>query len=224
MIGNRLGRQLLTAGMLAWALNTVADESAALDGWTVTAGKVEVVKSTGTPKHNRVKGGYTFKSTLSEPGTRLGGACLIADLTDEGVGLKSCESDQQCNDAYAANPNAILGLAVPGSVPGPHLYCLDGGKKNSPKRCWIRPGPDTTHCRKGPSTPTTYTVPAAVAGQPDSGSVNADPLGKGKPVPWRVGTCLNPAQYPPSEFGPPCADLTSDAEVHANGKVRKVKP
>jgi hypothetical protein len=215
---------IMAASLMGWLVNASADESAPLDGWTVTAGKVETVKSASTPKHNRVKGSYTFKSDLPQPGTRMGGACLIADLTDQGVGLKSCQSDQQCNDAYAANPNAILGLAVPPGVPGPHLYCLEGAKSNSPKRCWIRPGPDTSYCTKKPSSAQQYSVPTQVAGNPDSGSVTADPLGNGRKVPWRVTACLNPAVFPPPPGKPPCADTASNAEVTSVGKVRKVRP
>jgi hypothetical protein len=211
----------LTVGLIiGWSVTGFAAESAPLDGWIVTAGSIDTAKSTTKPKKNRVKGSFNFKSSLPQPGTRLGGACLIADLTDQGVGLKSCQTDQQCNDAYDAAPNPKLVLGVS----GPHLYCLSDALSNSAKRCWIRPGPSETHCTKGPYSPGTYAVPMQVADNPDAGSVDADPLGNGKRVPWRVTACLNPAVFPPPPGKPPCADPSSDAEVHSNGRVKKVRP
>jgi hypothetical protein len=210
----------MAALVMVWPVMGYAAESAVLDGWTVTAGSIETVKSTTVPKSKRVKGSFEFKSTLPESGSRLGGACLIADLTDQGVGLKSCQSDEQCNTAYQAAPNSKLGSGPS----GPSLYCLGKSEKDSAKRCWIRPGTSAAFCRKAPSLAQEYSVPAEVAGQPDSDSVNADPLGTGKRIHWRVAACLNPAVFPPSPNGPPCADPTSDAEVHSHGKVKKVKP
>ena len=220
-----LTTNLVAALMMGWVVTGSAAESAVLDGWTVTAGKVATLNSTTKPKHKRVKGSFEFDSSLATPGTRLGGACLIADLTEQGVGLKSCQTDDQCNLAYDAAPNSILGPRNSSpTLSGPYLYCLGDDKNNSAKRCWIRPGHSATHCLKGPSSPTQYSVPVKVAGNPDTGSVSADPLGKGKKVSWRVGACLNPAVFPPPPGLPPCADPNSDAEVHSWGKVKKVKP
>jgi hypothetical protein len=148
--------------------------------------------------------------------TRRAGACLLADLVDQGVGLPSCSSDKQCNDAYDVAPNPQLGSRSN----GPYLYCLGERPSSTEKRCWIRPGPDSTYCSKNLYSPGRHAVPAPVTGQPDSGGVPADPLGNGKGVRWRVIACLNPDNSLP----PACANPGSTNKAYSQGNMKKVNP
>jgi len=209
----KLAAGFLVVFMLAlitgWSATGNAAESASLNGWTINSGPIKTSTSTTTPKAKQVSGSIKLKSTESPAGTRRAGACLVADLTTQGVGLPSCTTHQQCNDAYKAMPNANLGSGTP----GPYLYCLSERANDSAKRCWIRPGPGTSHCIKGQLAPGKHAVPTA-------GTVAADPLGNDKPVNWTVYGCLNPDNSVP----PACENTDSTAKVNSRGKVKKVKP
>ncbi|HET6564541.1 MAG TPA: hypothetical protein VFG52_03935 [Xanthomonadales bacterium] len=203
----------LVAILLAFSLGAAHDASAAdkvlLNGWTIEAGKIKAETTRGRPPTRLVKGSFELKSDGASGDSRRAGACLLADLVDQGVGLPSCTSHQQCNDSYKAAPNSKLGSGNP----GPYLYCLGDKPGDTEKRCWIRPGPDSTHCVKNQFAPGEYAVPA-------TGTVDADPLGKGKPVAWRVFACLNPDNNLP----PACANTDSPAKVNSLGKAKKVSP
>lgn len=207
---------LLAVVLLGWMIDAGAADKVTLNGWTAEAGKIQASTSKGQPKTRRVTGSFELKREAGADDARRAGACLLADLVDQGVGLPSCSSDQDCNDAYDAAPNPQLGPRAN----GPHLYCLGKKPASTEKRCWIRPGPDSTHCIKGLLAPGKHSVPAAAAGQPESGGVPADPLGKGKAVNWRVYACLNPDNTLP----PACANPNSTASVHSLGKLKKVNP
>ncbi len=215
---NRSGiaKTMVLALLIAGVSTSYAADPATLNGWTIESGSVKSTTSKARPKTTRVKGSFELSTSEDPGGVRRAGACLIADLTSQGVGLPSCTSHQQCNDAYNATPHPKLGSGSP----GPYLYCLGNKPQDTEKRCWIRPGPDSTHCIKNQFAPGKHAVPALIVGQPDSGSVPADPLGKNKPVPWMVFGCLNPDNNLP----PACQNTASSAKVNSFGKVKKLMP
>lgn len=213
--------------MAAFAANSsglAADTSPQLDGWTITAGRIKVAKATVPGGAKEVRGSFTMKSNLEEPGTRRAGACFLADLTEQMVGKSSCTDQDECESDYrVAPPNAPAGSVDTSELlfgGEGHGYCISPNKQE-PKRCWTRPGPDSDYCRKDQFAPGKYAVPGL---DPASGavrSVSADPLGNGKPVRWLILGCLNP-----EHFGqlPPCADPASDLEVISIGPEKRVKP
>jgi len=205
----RLSTGLMLCFTLTGAVAVNAADSASLNGWTITSGPIKTSPSGTTPNAKQVQGSFKLKNTDSPESSRRTGACLAVDLTAQGVGLPSCTTHKQCNDAYAASPNSILGSGIP----GPYLYCLGDGANDSAKRCWIRPGPDTTHCNKSLHTPGNHTVPA-------TGTVAADPLGKNESLNWVVYGCLNPDNNLP----PACMNSDSTAKVNSLGKLKKVQP
>lgn len=209
-------RRLAVLLIISSALSANAADPQKLNGWTIEAGPIKTANSTTHPKKTkRVKGSFELKTSDDPAGTRRAGACLIADLTAQGVGLDSCSSHQQCNDAYTAAPHLKLGSGIP----GPYLYCLGSTPDDVKKRCWIRPGPDSSHCTKNLFAPGEHAVPAQAPGNADAGSVVADPLGNGKAIAWRVYGCLNPDNNIPIA----CQNTASTAKVNSLGKVKKVK-
>jgi len=207
---------LLVVLVLGCMFDASAADKATLNGWTIEAGKIKSSPSRTEPQTKQVSGSFVLENKADPTETRRAGACLLADLVDQGVGLPSCSSNQECNDAYDLAPNPQLG----NRSNGPHLYCLGDKPSSTEKRCWIRPGPDSTHCSKGLYSPGSHAVPAPLAGQPDSGGVPADPLGNGKGVNWRVLTCLNPDNGLP----PACANPSSTNKVYSPGTIKKVNP
>lgn len=207
---------LLAVFLLGCASDANAADKATLNGWTIEAGKIKSSTSRTEPQTKQISGSFELKNKADPTQTRRAGACLLADLVDQGVGLPSCSSDKQCNDAYDAAPNPRLGSRTN----GPYLYCLGKKPSSTEKRCWIRPGPDSTHCSKGMYSPGIHPVPALVAGQPDSGGIPADPLGNGKGVNWRVLTCLNPDNGLP----PACANPIGTNKAYSLGTMKKVNP
>ena len=207
---------LAAALMMSCAASANAADSATLNGWTIKSGPIKTTNSTTLPKTKRVRGSFELETAENPAGTRRAGACLIADLTTQGVGLVSCTSHQQCNDAYNAAPHPTLGSGIP----GPYLYCLGSSADEEQKHCWIRPGPDTSHCVKNLFAPGKHAVPAEVPGNDAASTVLADPLGNGKPVPWKVYGCLNPDNSLPAA----CQNTASAAKVNSSGKVKKVQP
>jgi hypothetical protein len=207
---------LTVALIVGWAVTANADDPQTLNGWTIESGPIKTTNSTTPPKTKRVKGSFELETVENPAGTRRAGACLIADLTSQGVGLASCTSHQQCNDAYNAAPHPKLGSGIP----GPYLYCLGDSADAVQKHCWIRPGPDSSHCSKNLFAPGEHAVPAEAPGNTEASSVAADPLGNGKPVTWGVYGCLNPDNNLP----PACLNTASTAKVNSLGKLKKVQP
>lgn len=208
--------RMSVALMMGWVVTAHSADSQTLNGWTIKSGPIKTTNSATPPKAKRVKGSFELETAENPAGTRRSGACLIADLTAQGVGLASCTSHQQCNDAYNAAPHPKLGSGIP----GPYLYCLGSSADDVQKHCWIRPGPDSSHCTKNLFAPGEHAVPAEVAGNADASSVPADPLGHGDPVSWKVYACLNPDNNLP----PACLNTASTAKVNSMGKARKVNP
>ena len=216
-MNRKLAKTLLPAVfILGCMFDASAADKATLNGWTIEAGKITSGTSRTEPQTKRVSGSFGLENNADPTQTRRAGACLLADLVDQGVGLPSCSSDKQCNDAYDAAPNPQLGSRTSGLF----LYCLGKKPSSTEKRCWIRPGSAGTHCSKNLYLPGSHPVPAPVAGQPNSGGVPADPLGNGKGVNWRVFACLNPDESLP----PACANPTSTNKVYSLGTMKRVNP
>jgi len=207
---------LLAAFVSGGMFDVIAADKAALNGWTIEAGKIKSDASPTELQGRQVSGSFELKNKADSTQTRRAGACLLADLVDQGVGLPSCSSDKECNDAYDLAPNPQLGARTN----GPHLYCLGEKPSSTEKRCWIRPGPGSSHCSKGLYSPGRHAIPAPVTGQTDSAGVAADPLGNGHDVNWRVLACLNPDNGLP----PACANPDPTNKAYSLGTMKKIKP
>jgi len=121
---------------------------------------------------------------LPDAVARSGGACLLADLVPFGVGLPTCTTTSECN-----TPEAIDKANHP-ELEGYFGYCTARDGSNEPLRCWTRPGPPETHCRR------TIDGFELTAGEHQVGPVDADPLGNGPPYPqWVVYACLADAGH-----------------------------
>jgi hypothetical protein len=203
-----MGGVTVLVGFAAWGVwLSQANVSAELDGWRITAGPIEARQGSAGKHSREVSGSFRLQTKQQPPGTRLAGACLVANLTAQGVGLAACQTDAECNDAYATQPHPALA--------GAHLYCLGANTSGAQKQCWTRPGHDTDYCVKGPHSPGSFTVPAV------GHAPSPDPLGKAQAVDWRVLACLNPAVF---SGLPPCAIPDSSLKVYAAGPVRKISP
>ncbi len=207
---------LLLSVLTGITLTAYAASTGALDNWKISSGPVKVISDQSSSSGKRVKGTFKLESKLQAPGTRRAGSCLLADLTAQGVGLESCQTHQQCNDAYQAAPHPVLGSGPT----GPYLYCLGERSKRGSKQCWIRPGTSETHCRKETFSPGEYELPKMDNTVQNSDSVDANPLDGDDAVHWLVYGCLNPENGNP----PPCANPASTAKVNSIGPLKKVRP
>lgn len=214
---SKLAKTLLLAVLvLGRMFDASAADTATLNGWTIEAGEIKSSTSRTEHRTKQVSGSFALNKNAGPIQIRSAGACLLADLGDQGIGLASCSSDKQCNDAYDMAPNPQLG----DRTNGPYLYCLGEEPSSAEKRCWIRPGPASTHCSRSLYASGSHPVPAPIAGQPDSAGVPADPLGNGKGVNWRVFACLNPDNSRP----PACANPSVTNKAYSLGPIKKVKP
>lgn len=206
---HRLGPMLLGFALLAaWRALPAGDEVPSArhsavaeasvqkdvsDGWSIHAGPVERMR--GAPV--RVSGTFEVRTQGSEAAAvgiaRQGGACLVADLVPFGIGRAHCATNADCN-----GPDAIDKLGRP-ELAEYHGYCAARDGSAEPPRCWTRPGPANTHCRRSVDglrlTPGVHAV----------GPVDADPLGRSEPRPrWAVYACLAQEGHARA-----CADPTS---------------
>lgn len=94
------------------------------DGWTITAGPIE--RADGW---KMITATVTFTKISGTATTRGGGACLLADLVDQGVGAVTCTTDSDC----IAAGQAAFGASAWG-------YCTAPDGSGEAKRCWTRPG------------------------------------------------------------------------------------
>lgn len=165
----------LLATLASFAGSTLAGEP---DAWRIEAGQVETLHG---PKA-QVVGSFIVHAPDPMPPDappRMGGACLVADLVPFGVGLASCETTSDCNAAGALQTDKNPALQ------GSSTYCAAPDGSDEPRRCWTRPGPPQSHCRRSIDgfrlDPGTHRI----------GPVDADPMGRGGPVPrWAVFACL----------------------------------
>jgi len=123
------------------------------------------------------------------PSTRIGGACLIADLVPHGIPANSpspCSDDDQCTKA----------LTIDQQNAGWSGYCRA-------QKCWTRPGSQDDLCnvdKENARAPgQTYTVPKSGAYDPKA-AYKLVP--NGSKITWMVHACLN---GPLSGGKPPCA-------------------
>lgn len=147
--------------------------------WSIRAGQVEL-QALEKPL---VSGEFSVISSHLEVDSpaapRQGGACLVADLVPFGIGRESCVTNADCNGPDAMDKQLDPRLA---SYVG---YCASRDGTNQAYKCWTRPGPPETHCRR------TRDSLRLTAGVHRLGPVDADPLGNSEPYPeWAVYACM----------------------------------
>jgi len=109
-------------------------------------------------------GVYYTEPSIRSRGMR-GGACMVADLNASGIpNAQSCSNDGQCQGGLPNN--------------GWRGYCVES-------RCWVKPSPDASFCLRGRATGTHMITPDATATNPVYQRAG------GRPVNWRLLTCLN---------------------------------
>ncbi|MFN0247986.1 MAG: hypothetical protein ACKV2T_13940 [Kofleriaceae bacterium] len=134
-----------------------------LDGWCVSAGPIEPGSTSAM-----IKAAVTFTKISGNADTRGGGACLVADLVDQGIGPATCTSDAECI--------AAAQLVFPG--PGGFGYCAAPDGSGEAKRCWTRPG---NFCvRSSMNPPGTVTL----------NEVMWDAQSNNEPVRWMLLACM----------------------------------
>ena len=153
--------------------------ASATGGWRIHGGTVAWTEA----ERPQVSGSFEIcpprGSNTGDAAPLQGGACLVADLTPFGIGMAACETHADCNA-----PGAFDRLPNPGAAEYSG-YCIAPDGSDEPPRCWTRPGPAGTYCRRSiDALPMT-------AGSHRIGPVSGDPLGTGKPFPqWAVYACL----------------------------------
>jgi hypothetical protein len=153
-----------------------------------------------------------------------GGACLIADLTGQGIGEKHCRTDDDCNGATFENKNVLTPgrKILPANYEG---YCVmsvnaprpSGGVPTADNKCWVRPGTHGSHCTSSRTLASalktsTYRLPR----------VPADPTGAGLPVAWRIHSCLNGISG--ESEPPPCSVRADPRKEQNNGPIFTYRP
>lgn len=173
-----LGLILVTSSSLLSAdVERAGTETTA--GWSIQGGQVEL-QPAGKPQ---VSGTFLVNSPQAATGPLAaplqGGACLVADLVPFGIGRARCETNADCNGPDAIDKQHDTRLA---EYVG---YCATRDGSTEPPRCWTRPGPPNTHCRRS------VDALRLIAGVHKLGPVDADPLGSGEPFPeWAVYACM----------------------------------
>lgn len=162
----------LRADSQAEELNTQAE-------WRIQSGQVEQISKTPP----LVSGTFAIISTNqpidSYAAPMQGGACLVADLVPFGIGRNECMSNADCNGVDSIDKQRMPDLT---DYVG---YCVSRDGSQQAPRCWTRPGPPETHCRR------TIDSLQLTVGTHTLGPVNADPLGQGEPYPeWAVYACM----------------------------------
>lgn len=179
----RLTQQLNLPQRSGWT-GSGADEEATVQDWRIEAGVVSPSTESGTQVqgHYRV---YAPPDTPVDAAPRTGGACLLADLVPFGVGLPTCTTKEDCNSP------AAIDKAGDQRLQDFHGYCIKWGEDLQVGRCWTRPGPPQTHCKRSiDGHPLTQ-------GDHVLGPVSADPLGMGGPQPrWIVNACIADEGFP----------------------------
>ena len=163
--------------------------SSEIDGWRVTAGPVVDSGLIGYT----VAGSFTLER-LSDTSAliRNGGACILTDLVDRGIGSASCNSNADCT--------LLPEYGLPDRSFG---YCTKPDGSGEEKRCWTRIG--DVSCIRGPQTPGTHQLPPV----PEDYTPN-----DGNPIRWLVLACLAGETNPLA-----CAQLDSPNYVYSVGPV-----
>lgn len=166
--------------LIALSADATADGSTDTTGsWSIRAGDVQWTAGE-TPL---VSGVFQVSATEVEQSQAAaphqGGACLVADLVPYGIGRAHCAMNADCNgpDSIDREHDARLAEYVG--------YCAARDGSGETPRCWTRPGPAATYCRR------TIESLRLTAGSHEVGPVNGDPLGNGAPYPeWAVYACM----------------------------------
>lgn len=220
---------LLVAIVVACAISW---QVGAQEKWSVIPGAVSKLDKRQFPDNKpRVTGTFSFEADNAQgiASNRLGGACLVADLTAQNIGKKRCNTDLDCKPVLGVDQR--LGRP-PAVTPYPTFYgycrsSLERGGQglgsdplrpgSNPKICWVRPGNQADYCltslqTKGPLEIKEYKLPV----------VKQDPTGKGLPVRWRILSCLNPPTPSPLPEGykQPCSDPASNNKQSNDGPIR----
>lgn len=180
------------------------------DRWAIEPGPVHYADGL-------ISGTYTLVRDINGIASdRLGGACLVADLSRQ-RGPEACETDRDCNPVAAVQRG-------PGNVQAPPLpdwygYCAvdhppvgGPGAGSAPRggpvqRCWYKPNNDPAYCNKGQ---------VLEAGRSNFiGPASPRPPGTASPIRWRVHACLNPRTPPGTK--PACANEDDDSEATSDG-------
>jgi hypothetical protein len=195
-------------------------QSEELDGWTIKAGKVRIETPRRGNHAEYISGVFTLRNVSSDSVTRRAGACLLADLTDQNVGKKTCSTDSECIpvDHYLVSPAGADPDELLFGGKG-HAYCRRPEGSEEPKRCWTRPGSQADYCMMGELEDGRHTVPLPV--NRTNTTAKANPLGSDQSIRWMVLACLNPEVTGPK---PPCADATATNKVYSSGPAKLVKP
>jgi hypothetical protein len=200
--------------------SVVAPQVAAQEKWSANPGAVTRL---GPEWHldgrARVRGTFEF---VSDPANGIesngfGGACLVADLTPQGIGKQRCSTDLDCNPVVSVRQRPGR-PDVPSVTHYSSAYCLKSHElPSAPKICWVRPGSQDDYCsiRRPPAEPLSrgkYPLP----------TVRADPTGKDLPVRWRIVTCLNPPNPSPmpTDYKQPCSVIGSTNKQSKAGPIR----
>jgi hypothetical protein len=145
---------------------------------SVSAGAIKVDSAQGTMqgvfsigRNILIRGG----PSIAAPGT--GGACLVADLTSQGIGASTCSRDDQCSVSSKDAPAVIRAQW--------YGYCI--AAPGEAKRCWTRPGGRSDLCRLSPAQPligVDNTVPAAPV-------LLSSIIPEAREARWMVHACIN---------------------------------
>jgi len=183
-LASQISRQVLLGLSLVASFPSPGAESEgagaeAVPGWSIQAGPVEL-QPAGQPL---VAGVFNVSAPPAEmdplAAPMQGGACLLADLTPHGIGRATCVTSADCN-----GPDSIDRQKDPRLAEYVGYCAARDGSAEAP-RCWTRPGPASTHCRR------TVDSLRLTAGEHSLGPVVADPLGNGEPLPeWSVYACM----------------------------------
>lgn len=165
-----------------------------LDGWTIQSRHVTHDAEAGT-----VASSFELSRLFGTATGRGGGACLVADLVDRGVGAASCTTDAECVIPAAWQGRGWFG------------YCASPDGSGEAKRCWTRPGGPLTHCRRSAELlPTRQFSEGVYTLTP----VRADAAEDGAPVRWMLLACLAGERTPAS-----CGGTDPSLYVRSNGPV-----
>ena len=144
------------------------------------------------------------KDNSGIPSTPTGGACLVANLVNRGIGASTCSKSTDCNPIVLRRPGRP-DVPMFDKAEG---YCIAVARGHS--TCWVRPGKAEDYCLRSadivngaPRGPLVadkdYRLP----------TVPGNPTRDRRPVTWRVYACLNPAGTKA------CGDTADDSEqVH----------
>jgi hypothetical protein len=214
----------LTTPLTVLAVAAGLGSVSAQEKWTIRPSEVGISRHSLLPT-DFVTGSFTFARDDANgvASTKMGGACLIADLTGQGIGRKQCTNDDQCNPYTGGR--SPLGPSNP-TDPDWEGYCVRptvrSGDSGLHGRCWIRPGSHKDYCTSSVTLGGSGDPVPLQAGTYDLPRVPARPTYSSKPVSWRIHTCLNHATTTGSK--PPCRHRNNPDKEQRNGPIFVYQP